>query len=54
MKLSEKNKIMGENQAGATKGMEMEEHLFSVQLIVSRQDTEFEQTVCNCRLRKGI
>ena len=45
---------MGENQAGVTKGIRMEEHLFTVQLIVSRQETEFEQIVCSCRLRKGI
>jgi len=54
VKLLEKNKIMGENQAGVTKGMGMEEHLFTVHLIVSRQETEFEQTMCSCRLRKGI
>ena len=41
VKLLEKNKIMGENQAGVTKGMEMVEHLFTVQLIVSRQEAEF-------------
>ena len=31
----------------------MEEHLITVQVIVSRQETEFEQTMCSCRLRKG-
>jgi len=52
LKLLENNKIMGENQVGVTMGIE--EHLFTVQLIVSRQETEFEQTVCSCQLRKGI